>query len=60
VITWVRAFLALALLYRVTSTFSLAKCVRGRQEPDAIVSRADQARLDKLLAEHDLYQADTP
>jgi hypothetical protein len=51
---WVRAFLALGLLYVVTSTFTLAKCVRDRQEEAAVVSRVDQARLDKLLAEQDL------
>jgi hypothetical protein len=52
---WVRAFLALGLLYVITSTFTLAKCVRDRQENQAITSRVDQARLDKLLAEHDPY-----
>jgi hypothetical protein len=57
---WVRAFLALGLLYCVTSTFTLAKCVRDRQEAEAISGRVDQARLDKLLAEHDLFKANTP
>ena len=52
---WVRAFLALGLLYVITSTFTLAKCVRDRQESHAVTSRVDQARLDKLLAEHDPY-----
>ncbi|TDD65096.1 hypothetical protein E1293_40710 [Actinomadura darangshiensis] len=52
---WVRGFLALGLLYVITSTFTLAKCVRDRQENQAITSRVDQARLDKLLAEHDPY-----
>ncbi|MDA3629354.1 YiaA/YiaB family inner membrane protein [Saccharopolyspora oryzae] len=51
---WIRAFLALALLYAVTSTFTLAKCVRDRQEAASVISRVDQARLDKFLAEHDL------
>lgn len=55
---WVRAFLALGLLYVVTSAFTLAKCVRDRQEEGAIVSRVDQARLDKLLAEQDLLRVD--
>ncbi|MCP9950740.1 MULTISPECIES: YiaA/YiaB family inner membrane protein [Actinomadura] len=54
---WVRAFLGLGLLYVITSTFTLAKCVRDRQETQAITSRVDQARLDKLLAEHDPYAA---
>ena len=53
---WVRAFLALGLLYVVTSSFTLAKCIRDRQEEGVIVSRVDQARLDKLLAEQDLLR----
>jgi hypothetical protein len=53
---WVRAFLALGLLYAVTSTFTLAKCIRDRQEEGALVSRVDQARLDKLLAEQDILR----
>ena len=53
---WVRAFLALGLLYVVTSSFTLAKCIRDRQEEGVIVSRIDQARLDKLLAEQDLLR----
>jgi hypothetical protein len=56
---WVRSFLALGLLYVVTSSFTLAKCVRDRQEEEAIVSRVDQARLDKLLAEQDLLHLDS-
>jgi len=53
---WVRAFLALGLLYVVTSSFTLARCIRDRQEEGVIVSRVDQARLDKLLAEQDLLR----
>lgn len=56
---WMRAFLALGLLYVVTSTFTLAKCVRDKQETDAVVSRVDKARLDKLLAEHDPFRVNT-
>jgi hypothetical protein len=55
---WVRAFLALGLLYVVTSSFTLAKCIRDRQEESAIVSRVDQARLEKLLAEQDLLRVE--
>jgi hypothetical protein len=53
---WPRAFLGLGLLYTVTSAFTLAKCVRDRQEETNVVSRVDQARLDKLLAEQDVLQ----
>jgi hypothetical protein len=57
---WTRAFLAIAVLYTVTSAFTLAKVIRDRQEETAIVSRVDQARLDKLLAEQDLLRINTP
>ncbi|MFB6842071.1 YiaA/YiaB family inner membrane protein [Streptomyces sp. NPDC056361] len=53
---WVRAFLAVSVLYLTTSAFTLAKVVRDRQEASQIVSRVDQARLEKLLAEHDPFQ----
>ena len=34
----VRAFLALGLRYVVTASFTLAKCIRDRQEEEAVVS----------------------
>ena len=55
---WIRGFLPLGLLYVVTSSFTLAKCVRDRQEETALVSRVDQARLDKLLTEQDLLRVE--
>jgi hypothetical protein len=53
---WVRAFLAIAVLYLVTSCFTLAKIIRDRQEAGQIVSRVDQARVEQLLAAHDPFQ----
>ncbi|MEU3143680.1 MULTISPECIES: YiaA/YiaB family inner membrane protein [unclassified Streptomyces] len=53
---WVRGFMAIAVLYLVTSAFTLAKVIRDRQEAGRIVSRVDQARLEKLLAEHDPFE----
>jgi len=55
---WVRAFLALGLLYVVTSTITLSKVIRDRQEMSEVTNRVDQARLDKLLAEHDPFKVD--
>lgn len=54
--SWIRAFLALGLLYVVTSAFTLAKCIRDQQENSAVVSRVDQARMEKLLADHDPFR----
>jgi hypothetical protein len=53
---WIRAFLAVGLLYVVTSAFTLAKCVRDAQETGTVVRRVDQARIDKLISEHDPFQ----
>lgn len=55
---WVRAFLALGSLFTVSSAFTLAKVIRDRQQDGYVVSRVDQARLDKLLAEHDPFRTD--
>jgi hypothetical protein len=57
---WPRAFLALGVMYTVTSAFTLAKCVRDRQEETEVVSRVDQARLDKLLTEQDVLRMTVP
>lgn len=54
---WVRAFLGIAILYAIASTFTLAKVVRDKQELSTVVTRVDQARLDKLVAEHDPFKA---
>jgi hypothetical protein len=53
---WIRAFLAIGLLYVVTSAFTLAKTVRDAQETGTVVRRVDQARIDKLLNEHDPFK----
>jgi hypothetical protein len=52
---WVRAFLGLGLLYVVTSAFTLAKTVRDAQETGTVVRRVDQARIDKLISEHNPF-----
>jgi len=52
---WERGFLALGVLFLVSSSFNLAKCVRDRQEMQEVTSRVDKARLDKLITEHDPF-----
>ncbi len=53
---WIRAFLGLGTLDLTTSAFTLAKCVRDAQENAGLSSRLDQARVDKILAEHDPFR----
>lgn len=52
---WTRGFLAIGCLFLVSSSFTLAKVVRDQQESSQVLSRVDQARLDRLLADHDPY-----
>jgi hypothetical protein len=53
---WVKAFLALGILFLTTSSFTLAKCIRDAQEDQMVVQRLDQARLDRALAGHDPFK----
>ncbi|MFE2874937.1 YiaA/YiaB family inner membrane protein [Streptomyces roseus] len=53
---WVRAFLGIAVLYLTTSAFTLAKVIRDRQELTQIVTRVDQARMEKIMADYDPFQ----
>ena len=41
---WIRAFLCLGALYLVTSSFSLAKCVRDQQDIRAAEIRVEAYR----------------
>ncbi len=52
---WTRGFLAIGSLFLVTSSFTLAKCVRDAQESSEFSSRIDQDRIDRILAEHDPF-----
>ncbi|WP_067471867.1 YiaA/YiaB family inner membrane protein [Nocardia amamiensis] len=52
---WQRGFLAMSVLFLVTSTFTLAKVVRDQHEAATVHGRIDQARMEKLLAEHDPF-----
>jgi hypothetical protein len=45
-------FLAMTVLFLVTSSFTLAKVIRDQEEATTIRVRLDEARMEKLLAEH--------
>jgi hypothetical protein len=53
---WPKAFLVLGTFFLTTSSFTLAKVVRDQQESQYVVSRIDQARVDRILAEHDPWK----
>ena len=53
---WPKAFLALGTLFLTTSSFALAKCVRDAQESLSVTARLEQARVDKILSEHNPWK----
>jgi hypothetical protein len=50
---WVKGFMAMGVLFTIGSTFSLAKTVRDLHEQSSLNKRIDDARVSKLIAEHD-------
>jgi hypothetical protein len=52
---WQRLFLAMTVLFLVTSSFTLAKVIRDQEEAATIRVRLDEARIEKLLAEHNPF-----
>lgn len=52
---WQRLFLGMSVLFLVTSSFTLAKVIRDQQEAATIRVRLDEARIEKLIAEHNPF-----
>lgn len=50
---WVKGFMGMGLTFSVGSSFTLAKTVRDNHEAQRILSRVDEARVEKLLSDHD-------
>ena len=52
---WQRLFLGVSVLFLVSSAFSLSKVVRDQQEAATVRVRLDEARVEKLLSEHNPF-----
>lgn len=51
---WVKGFMGMGLAFSVGSTFTLAKTTRDLHEAKRITARIDEAKVEKLLANHDI------
>lgn len=49
---WVKGYMGMGTMFAVGSTVSLAKTTRDIHEAKQITARIDEARVEKLLAEH--------
>ncbi|GAB4213109.1 MAG: YiaA/YiaB family inner membrane protein [Synechococcales cyanobacterium] len=47
-----KGFISISFLYGISSSFTLAKTVRDREEATRLTARVDEARVEKILAEH--------
>jgi hypothetical protein len=53
---WKRGFLGVGVLFLVNATFALAKTLRDEHESKKYHVRVDDARLGRILAEHDPFR----
>ncbi|MEH2362792.1 YiaA/YiaB family inner membrane protein [Nostoc sp.] len=50
---WVKGFMGMGLAFSVGSTFTLAKTTRDLHETRRLTARLDEAKVEKLLSQHD-------
>ncbi len=53
VTSWVKGFMGMGLAFSVGSTFTLAKTTRDWHESKRLNARIDEAKVEKLLSQHD-------
>lgn len=53
---WLKGYMGMGVLFSVASTASLSKTVRDVEESKTMMSRIDEAKLERLLAEYDPFK----
>ena len=53
---WLKGYMGMGLLFSVASTASLSKTIRDVEESKTMMSRIDEAKLERLLAEYDPFK----
>ncbi|BAU64898.1 YiaAB two helix domain protein [Stanieria sp. NIES-3757] len=51
--TWTKGFMGMGLAFSIGSTLSLAKTQRDLHENKKLTAKIEEARVEKILAEHD-------
>ncbi|AFY75265.1 hypothetical protein Syn7502_03414 [Synechococcus sp. PCC 7502] len=49
---WVKSYMGISFAFSISSTFTLAKTIRDNQEANRLTARIDEARVEKILADH--------
>ena len=50
--SWVKGYMGMGLIFTVGSTISLSKTARDGHEAKRFIARVDEAKVERLLAEH--------
>ncbi|MGY6530932.1 MAG: YiaA/YiaB family inner membrane protein [Cyanobacterium sp.] len=50
--SWIKAFMGMGLLFSIGSTVSLTKTQRDLHESSRIISKLEEAKVERILAEH--------
>ncbi|MBE9060948.1 YiaA/YiaB family inner membrane protein [cf. Phormidesmis sp. LEGE 11477] len=53
---WLKGYMGMGVLFSVASTASLSKTIRDVEESKTMMSRIDEAKLERLLAEYDPFK----
>ena len=54
---WIRAFLAMGLLFSVGSAFTLAKTVRDNHEARRLINRLSEAKTERIIRDFEVGEA---
>lgn len=49
---WIKAYLGMGLAFSISSTINLAKTQRDLHESQKIITKLEEAKVEKILAEH--------
>ena len=53
---WLKGYMGMGVMFSVASTASLSKTIRDIEESKTMMSRIDEAKLERLLAEYDPFK----
>ncbi|MEG3436489.1 YiaA/YiaB family inner membrane protein [Pannus brasiliensis CCIBt3594] len=53
---WVKGYLGMGFMFTIGSTIGLSKTLRDVEESKRLITRIDEAKLERLLANYDPYK----
>jgi hypothetical protein len=54
--SWVKGFMGMGLTFSIGSSFTLSKTIRDMHETNKLAARIDEAKVERLLSQHDTFK----